>query len=140
MFIKKKLKDISKEEYKEFVRQKCKGKCKECLFRDVHCGYIALNWIDNKKIYNDTFLNQEIEIETPDILDKEEKEYLRAVIKPFRNRVSYIIKFTTAYDDLEYICIYLKNMQGFSLPSFKKYTMYKGMKVNKAYILKELDL
>lgn len=140
MFIKKKLKDVTKEEFEQWRNNTCSNIfCINCMFKNVICSG-SPSWINSKEIFSDKFLNQEIEIEVPDILDKEEKEYLSNVVKPFRNRVSYIVKFTTSYDDFEYICIYLKNMQGFSLPSFKKDTMYKGMKINKAYILKELGL
>lgn len=71
-----------------------------------------------------------------EILDKEEKEYLSAVIRPFRNRVEYIQK----KDNMnEFIKIELDD-EIFYLPYFEKDTMYKGMKLNKKYTLKELDL
>lgn len=81
-----------------------------------------------------------------EILDKEEKEYLSVVIKPFRNRVESIQK--KSYRESEYIKINIKvKIQGNSsliddilLPYFKQGTMYKGMKVDKEYTLKELGL
>jgi hypothetical protein len=71
-----------------------------------------------------------------EILDKEEKEYLSAVIRPFRNRVEYIQKKDIMN---EFIEIELDN-EFFNLPDFEKDTMYKGMELNKKYTLKELDL
>lgn len=71
-----------------------------------------------------------------EILDKEEKEYLSAVIRPFRNRVEYIQKKDIMN---EFIEIKLDN-EFINLPDFEKDTMYKGMELNKKYTLKELDL
>lgn len=80
------------------------------------------------------------------ILDKEEKEYLSAVIKPFRNRVESIQK--KYYSGKEYIKINIKSktqnnsslIDDILLPYFKQGTMYKGMKLQKEYTLKELGL
>lgn len=81
-----------------------------------------------------------------EILDKEEKEYLSVVIKPFRNRVESIQK--KSYRESEYIKINIKPktqnnsslIDDILLPYFKQGTMYKGMKVQKEYTLKELGL
>lgn len=73
------------------------------------------------------------------ILTEKEKEYLSAVIRPFRNRVKYIYKTTYQYVGTEFIAIQL--YCGFmSLPNFEKGTMYKGMELDKEYALEELDL
>lgn len=77
------------------------------------------------------------------ILDKKEKEYLSAVIKPFRKYVKYIYKYDYKVNERITICYseYVGNVRmGFSLPSFEKGTMYKGMKTNKQYTLEELGL
>nr|DAN10556.1 MAG TPA: hypothetical protein [Caudoviricetes sp.] len=75
----------------------------------------------------------------PKILDEKEKEYLSAVIKPFRNDVEYIEKriFSTG---AEYIRICLTEDETVNFPNFKRGIMYKGMEANKAYTLKELGL
>lgn len=76
-----------------------------------------------------------------EILDKQEKEYLSAVIKPFRNRVSGIKKVHCEADSEEHIVIYYgKGFCYITLPDFDKGTMYKGMEDNKEYTLKELGL
>lgn len=72
-----------------------------------------------------------------DILDEVEKEYLRAVIKPFRKRMTCIKK--SRYFNFEFIILNLDN-DGIFLPSFKKGKMYKGMKEDKEYTLEELGL
>ena len=76
----------------------------------------------------------------PQILDKKEKEYLAAVIKPFRKRIKYIkkIDYSNVNND-QYLCITLANDRCV-LPNFKKGTMYTGMEANKVYTLKELGL
>lgn len=71
-----------------------------------------------------------------EILDEKEKEYLSAVIRPFKDRIEFIAK-RKMFDD--YICIGL-NDEAISLPYFKKGTMYKGMELYKEYTLKELGL
>lgn len=82
-----------------------------------------------------------------DILDEEEKKYLSAVIKPFRDRVIYIKKieaYNVGYGCGEKISIELCDKDGIkdylSLPWFAKDTMYKGMGLGKRYVLKELGL
>ena len=81
------------------------------------------------------------------VLGKKEKEYLSAIIKPFRDRVIYIKKLDVylgcnKYD--EYILGELSNkddvIDTFALPYFPKGTIYKGMETNKKYTLKELGL
>ena len=78
------------------------------------------------------------------ILDNEEKAYLSSIIKPFRNRILYIRKISsiksefieialTRYDDKNY-------NSSFTLPVFKRGTMYKGMELYKDYTVEELGL
>lgn len=78
-----------------------------------------------------------------EVLDAKEKEYLSAVIRPFKNRIENIHKVELV--DYEYIRIEILGFcagidDSISLPYFKKGTMYKGMKSNKNYTLKELEL
>lgn len=75
----------------------------------------------------------------PKILDETEKRYLSSVIRPFRDKIKYIIKVKSSYDNNFYIRIVLNNDVS-TLPYFKKNTMYKGMKIDKEYTLKELGL
>lgn len=92
-----------------------------------------------KKLPNDYTGTIEVEngyIVEKEILDEEEKEYLSAVIRPFKDRIEFIAK-RRMFDD--YICIGL-NDEAISLPYFKKGTMYKGMELYKEYTLKELGL
>ena len=78
----------------------------------------------------------------PKLLDEKEKEYLSAVIKPFRKDVECIEKsyFLSDLGHREYIRIYLQNYEILSLPSFEATTMYKGIELNKHYTLEELGI
>lgn len=147
-----KLRDVTKDEYKEWAKKECKffsNCCYECPFRYI-AGCFAADWLDHREIYSNKILNQEIEIEVPDILDEVEKEYLSAVIKPFRNRAVSISKKIINFENKEnkifyYIRIKIESKTGIfcnefiSLPYFNN-EMYKGMKVDKEYTLEELGL
>ena len=141
-----KLKDLTKEQWDKNRDSLCKFQimhsCSECIFKWVNCfeSNYTYSWVNYKDIQSDEFLNQEVEIETPDILDEVEKEYLSAVIKPFRNRIINIGKFETMYGSFEYISIEFKGAEVILLPRFKANTMYKGMERNKRYTLDELGL
>ena len=82
------------------------------------------------------------------ILTDKEKEYLSAVIKPFRNRVKYIYKINVIDDCSQLISIRMERYdfeenlrcEYMYLPYFKKDTMYKGMETDKKYTLEELGL
>lgn len=88
----------------------------------------------------DIMNNDDWELYEEPILDKKEKEYLSAVIKPFKIRC--ITKSETTSGLYEFITICLDNDEDehITLPYFKKGTMYKGMKPDKNYTLKELGL
>ena len=104
--------------------------------------------IENLKNLKDDYYGKIIKIEEPtyktvyehkeEILDEVEKRYLKAVIRPFRDRVNYICK-TDNSNEKEYIHIDLEH-DVVLLPYFKSNTMYKGMKKNKRYTLEELGL
>ena len=76
--------------------------------------------------------------ENKPILDDAEKEYLNAVIRPFKSRVKCISKETTCIRN-HYIFIDLGS-DDIALPIFSNKTMYKGMEADKKYTLKELGL
>lgn len=82
-------------------------------------------------------LNGEEEIQKH-ILDEKEKEYLSNVIKPFRDDVKCIIKYSVDY--VEWITICMKTCHDMDFPIFSVGTMYKGLELNKEYSLEELGL
>ena len=145
MIIKKKIRDITKEEFEIWKNYNCKTydlHCTGCPFRASECGFVGLRfpWYENKEMFSDKFLDQEINITVPDILDDVEKRYLSAVIRPFRKRVDSIMKISDPLGyEKEYIFIKLDE-DSFSLPYFKTGTMYQGMELERAYTLEELGL
>ena len=72
------------------------------------------------------------------ILDDVEKDYLSAVIKPFRKRIKYIV--IRKIGSKQFVHIELYGEDRMSFPNFKENTMYKGMEPNKHYSLDELGL
>lgn len=151
MKIKKKLKDITFKEYKKWKLEVCDShvRCDTCLFNSVNCSTSEKSWVNNKNLFSNEFLNQELEINTLDILDEKEKQYLQNVIKPFRDRVKSIAK-QNDINGYEYISIGVfypinKSNSCFDtdhvfLPLFKRGTMYKNMEVGREYTLEELEL
>lgn len=148
MKITKKLRNVTLEEFKKWKNTNCyrsSVNCSECPFDKVNCGTGNEDcWVINKDMYSDKFLDKIITVEVPDILDKEEKEYLSAVIEPFRHRISYIVKMLDPFKDNEKIVIYYRNcynvIKCFELPEFKSEMMYKNMRIAQSYTLEDLGL
>lgn len=72
------------------------------------------------------------------VLDEVERKYLSDVIKPFVHNVTYIVKRLSGNG--YYIAIIVNKFDVMNLPYFPNNTMYKGMKVDRRYTLKELGL
>lgn len=153
MIIKKKLRDVTTSEFEDWAKKRCGANssfCANCTFKFVHC--LANNvtvWTKHKNLYSDNFLDQEIEIEAKDVLDEVEKKYLKSIIRPFKDRVEYIVKGKNTNSDgtFYYIGIIVKHIdidrfsEAIYLPYFKlESKMYEGMELNKEYTLKELGL
>ena len=74
-------------------------------------------------------------------LDDAERKYLKAIIKPFRDKVKYITKANNTLLEENYIVIACNhNYDYITLPNFKKDTMYKGMEEDRIYTPDELGL
>lgn len=101
------------------------GNCRDCKLCDYSCAVKNLEWL--AKEYSEP------------VLDDKEREYLSAVIRPFRKEVATISKFN-AFEGSQYIYIEMKDRRGCNLPTFPKGTMYKGMIEGMHYSLKELGL
>lgn len=94
----------------------------------IECKKEALEWL--------------LEEYTEPILDDKEKEYLSAVIEPFRKSVISIKKLEATYG-WEIISFYY-TFQSYGcitiLPPFQSGTRFKGMKLGKEYTIEELGL
>lgn len=61
---KKKLRDITLEEYRKWINKNCKNiSCDSCNLNNVACNMGIRSWIHHKDLYSDKFLDQEIEVE-----------------------------------------------------------------------------
>lgn len=89
-------------------------------------------------------------IENPPLTDQE-REYLQAVVKPFRDRLRYIRKIDIA-DGKQFISIKVKKYdykdddddyfqyEDIKFPCFEDGTMYANMEADRNYTLEELGL
>lgn len=78
------------------------------------------------------------------ILNDTEREYLKAVFKPFASRIELVKKqrCNEMWEGMEYIKVIMTDPAGDStcFPIYKAGTMYKGMKPNVIYTLDELGI
>ena len=78
------------------------------------------------------------------ILDDVEREYLKAVFKPFASRIKWVKKqcCNERWANMEYIKALMADPADdyTCLPVFKAGTMYKGMMPNVTYTLEELGI
>lgn len=142
-----KLRDMTAEQWDTY-RSKCKGDCNNCVCCFGNCFYSdrKTSWINHKDFYTSKFLDQEIEIDIPDILTKEEKWCLSAFIKSFRDKVISISKkiYTITGSGLIYQTTYFIDIQvdnefviyGFQIQN----NMYEHMELDKKYTLEDLGL
>lgn len=104
------------------TRGTCSNNCKECREH-------VMEWLSSEY--------------TEPNLSKAEREYLSAVIKPFRDKVKFIRLPSYECLHLTDTCIRMYDDCGcelVKLPSFKVGTMYKGMELDRKYTLEELGL
>ena len=78
------------------------------------------------------------ECEEPHLTEKE-RIYLYPIIKPFRDKVTYIGMFQEG-NYKSYIEIGIDGDLEIALPSFPNNKMYLGMKMDKKYTLDELEV
>ena len=129
------------ERYKEELK-KCKRirlDCQICKMREerkeVESGFCFSNPCSACREDNIEWLLSEAQI-----LNDAEKRYLEGVIKPFRDKVKYMLKNSL---NEEFISIVLEDKERreyFNFPYFKKGTMYQGMEGNRRYTIEELGL
>lgn len=97
----------------------CTGNCKECKKE-------AMKWLLS-------------EYKEP-ILDDVEREYLSAVIKPFRKMIACIRKSKDPRKGKNYIKIEFCDGDRMFFPNLSNDEMYKGMELDRNYTLEELGL
>ena len=138
------------EEFEKLIKELEKIKEGRPVLLDLvkECKCSKEEWEDYKKEQFEEieevdkyFEELEKKKQKPKLTDKE-REYLSAVIKPFRDKVEFIIKrsFTTATTGkVEYIGIDLEK-DDVCLPIFEKGKYYQGLELEREYDLEELGL
>lgn len=111
---------------KEGKLASCDGfRCIDCAFSNG-CISKRMNWL--------------LEEYKEPILDNIEREYLSAVVKPFRKRIKSIKK-NYYPSNSAFISIEMDKCEHIFLPVFELNSgMYQRMEINKKYTLKELGL
>ena len=105
--------------------------CDNCIFNHAEsCRDALKEWLEQE--HNEPLLNDA------------ERQYLEAVIRPFKDRAIGVTKYKFLND---YIWLYIdvagvteSTFDSFSLPAFRKDSAYLGMKFDKEYTLEELGL
>ena len=93
--------------------------CRECCLKN-------LEWLNQE--YKDP------------ILDDVEREYISAVIKPFRKKISCIRKSKDSRKGKNYIKIEFCDGDRMFFPNLSNDEMYKGMELDRNYTLEELGI
>lgn len=75
-----------------------------------------------------------------DVLDETERKYLKAVLRPFRNRDVRVAKIKLEVCSDCYLRAGLENGDHLSFPDFPAGTMYNGMELYREYTLEELGI
>lgn len=105
---------------RKFIKGYCGG------FNCEGCGERVLKWL--------------LEEAKEPVLDDVEREYLSAVIKPFRKKISCIRKSKDPRKGKNYIKIEFCDGDRMFFPNLSNDAMYKGMELDKKYSLEELGL
>lgn len=142
--------DFTKADLKD--GDKCTLKNGQVIFVDKTSDYGFSNINEQLKYFNDDVsiikVERPVKYETmferkeeilEEILDEVEKKYLADVVRPFRSKVRSVYKIASICSNKEFINIQLRD-ENFTLPYFKKGTMYKEMQTGKRYTLEKLGL
>lgn len=94
------------------------------------------------KVYEDYTLKNLLWERKEALLTDEEREWLSAVIKPFKDEVECVVLEKSGYKDkIGYLTIRLQNNDEFFTPYLDKLPFkFKGLELDKAYTLEELGL
>lgn len=138
--------DFTKADLKD--GDKCTLKNGQVIFVDKTSDYGFSNINEQLKYFNDDVsiakVERPVKYETmferkEEILDEVEKKYLADVVRPFRSKVRSVYKMASICSNKEFINIQLRD-ENFTLPYFKKGTMYKEMQTGKRYTLEKLGI
>lgn len=123
------------EKYKDNILNAAQADITCCVIDLFHNGVCPDNCKDCKREAMKWLLSEYKE----SVLNDAEREYLSAVIKPFRKNVMDVVK-TQYSGGKQSIRIRICAGDYVELPLFNNNTMYKGMDVGKYYTPEELGL
>ena len=115
-------------------------------YRDEDCGffdskssggYLFDKCVSDVLFKNVTWENSPIQYRDSELLTPKEREYLKLVFKPFASNIVCVQKMRA--NNIEYI-VARAYKDSMIFPCFAKGTMYKGMKPEVRYELKELGI
>jgi hypothetical protein len=148
--------NMSKELYNEYRKRKgnilynkIMNDCNICYYFKDHLESLKINGNIGEELVKlfDFMIDNKNEIErlAKTIIDNEEVEYLINIVKPFSNRVNYIVKRTLLDNtNIAYISICYKEYDGETqclvLPCFDINKHYIYMELGKEYTLEELGI
>ena len=116
-------------------------------YKDEDCGFFNTKFnngflfnkcVSDVLFKNVTWENSPIQFRSDEVLTQKEREYLKLVFKPFASDIVYVQKVQSS-DSMEHIKAITYSF-AIVFPDFKKGTMYKGMKPEIKYTLKELGI
>ena len=103
-------------------------------------GYLFNECVSDVLFKNVTWENSPIQYRNSELLTPKEREYLKFVFKPFASNIMYVQKRQFG-NNVECIrAITRTSSIPMFFPDFEKGTMYKEMKPEKSYTLKELGI
>lgn len=100
-------------------------------------GHLFDRCVSDVLFKNVTWENSPIQYRDSELLTPKEKNYLKFVFKPFANDIVYVQK--RQFNDVEHIRA-MTYKSSIVFPDFEKGTIYKGMKTETKYELKELGI
>ena len=122
----------------------------KCIFRNLY-GDLRIgegfDGIDDYPLYEFNHLFKDVKAGArpiyfrKQILDDVEREYLKAVFKPFHHDIECVKKIRYRDDQFEFIEATMNDHEiGMVFPDFEIAKMYTGMNPDKAYTLEELGI
>ena len=113
------------------------------FYTEFNNGHLFDRCFSDVLFKNVTWENSPIQYRNNELLTPKEREYLKSVFRPFASHIAYVQKLSS--DNSEFIKVYIwgewgENAIPMLFPYFKKGTVYKGMKPEVKYTLKELGI
>lgn len=122
-----KIRDLTAEQYDDWKGRLCDnlwlGKCASCPFKGTNCSYSEskFSWINNKNLYSDKFLDEEIILDAKTIIKLTNAE--KIILKNLSPKYKYIARNQNGdlyiYKDKPYRlfnCWYIDDLQIFDRP------------------------